>query len=48
MTSYCTFDVKAGQHEWERRSAGYYDDDFVPVGDEWLIARRTWRFGASL
>ena len=49
VTSYCTFDVKkAGQHEWERRSAGYYDDDFAPVGDEWLIARRTWRFGASL
>lgn len=44
-TTYCLFySKKPDQQEWSWHFAGYYDDLFTRVGEEWLIKRRRWLF----
>ena len=48
VTHYCAYYAKrAGAVAWTWRGSGYYEDVLVPEGVDWLIARRTWRFGAT-
>jgi SnoaL-like protein len=48
-TTYCLFLVKqTGARDWERRSTGYYDDQFARIDGQWLIKRRQWMFGTRL